>query len=199
MMRMMEPPELVYLENTEGNVQHRNASYNFVRSILFGFSGWDRYILTEDMTLKMFLEYIIAKHIPLSFFSFKIIHIGGGSNTVDLMTRNIDERFFPETEKVISILDGDQKNERHTRNVNDIFFIPFPSVEKELYIEYNDGMLSKLPDSWKGDVSKPDGKGLFHALKISKLYTPFQLFEHICAKHQTEMKSLIENLRQFLN
>jgi ABC-type dipeptide/oligopeptide/nickel transport system ATPase subunit len=199
MMRMMEPTELLYLENAAGIVQHRSASYNFVRSLLFGFSGWDRYILTEDMTLKMFLEHIIAKYIPLTFFSFKIIHIGGGSNTVDLMTRNVNERFFPETERVISVLDGDQKNERYTRDIADIFFIPFPSVEKEIFVEYNDGKLSKLPENWKGDISKADGKGLFHALKISKLYSPIQLFDHVCEKYKTEMESLVEDLRQFLN
>ncbi|WP_373377343.1 AAA family ATPase [Cupriavidus nantongensis] len=199
MMRMLEPPELLYVENTEGNVYHRNVSYNYIRSVLFGFSGWDRYILTEDLTLKSFLEYVIKKHIPDAFFTHKIIHIGGGSNTVNLMIRNERERFFPEAEKVISVLDGDQINERYAKNIKEILFIPFPSVEKEIYVEYNHGKLSKLPESWKGDVSKPDGKGLFHALKQAKLYSQSQLFEHVTQKYETEMKDFIGNLDKFLN
>lgn len=199
MMRMLEPEELLYVENDDGNVEHRNASYNYVRGRLFGFSGWDRYILTEDLMLKKFLEYIIKKYIPETFFTFKVIHIGAASNTVDLMKRNAYEHFFSETDKVLSILDGDQTNEKYVKNVKEVLFLPFASVEKEIFIEYAAEKLRQLPKHWKGDVSKPNGKGLFDALHKANLYSTTQLFEHLCVKYTTEIEKLINDIGSFLN
>ncbi|WRL07280.1 hypothetical protein RO494_03640, partial [Pseudomonas aeruginosa] len=42
------------------------------------------------------------------FFTYQIIHVGGGSNVVDLMRQNSTEGFFSTPENVISVLDGDQ-------------------------------------------------------------------------------------------
>jgi len=200
MMRMLEPEELLYIENPDGNVEHRNASYNYVRGRLFGFSGWDRYILTEDLVLKHFLEHIIAKYIPDTFYTFKVIHVGAAANTVDLMRRNATEHYFSETDKVLSILDGDQKNESYAKNVDEVLFIPFASVEKEVFVEYAAGKLKKLPNLWVGDISKPNGKGLFSALtKKAKLYSKIQLYDHLCSKYKSEIEALVKDIDKFLN
>lgn len=199
MMRMLEPEELLYVENGDGNIEHRNASYNYVRGRLFGFSGWDRYILTEDLMLKKFIEHIITKHIPDTFFTFKVIHVGAASNTVDLMRRNAYEHYFSETDKVLSILDGDQANEGYAKNVKEILFLPFASVEKEVFVEYAAGKLKQLPKNWKGNISKSDGKGLFLALHKAKLYSTTQLFEHLCLKYALEIKKLTNDIDGFLN
>jgi len=68
MMRTLQPDELFYMDqdSSTGIVKITNVSYNYVKSILFGFTGWDKYILTEDDVLKEFLEHIIqrfCKHI----------------------------------------------------------------------------------------------------------------------------------------
>lgn len=199
MMRMLEPEELLYFENDEGHIEHRNASYNYVRGRLFGFSGWDRYILTEDLMLKRFIDYIISKHILRTFYSFKVIHVGAASNTVDLMKRNVREHFFSETDKVLSVLDGDQVNERYVKNVKDILFLPFASVEKEIFVEYASGKLNQLPKHWKGDVRKPNGKGLFDALQKAGLYSTVQLFEHLCMKYAKDVDALVQNIDVYLN
>jgi len=199
MMRMLDPEELLYIENDDGNLEHRHASYNYVRGRLFGFSGWDRYILTEDLILKKFLEHIISRHIPDTFFTFKVIHVGAASNTVDLMKRNAKEHFFSETDKVLSVLDGDQINQKYLKNVKEVLFLPFASIEKEVFVEYSAGKLKKLPKGWKGDVSKQDGKGLFAALKKAKLYSVAQIFEHLCLKYTAETEKLIEDIDIFLN
>ncbi|KVV25294.1 hypothetical protein WK78_17605 [Burkholderia cepacia] len=199
MMRMLEPEELLYVENGDGNMEHRNASYNYVRGRLFGFSGWDRYILTEDLMLKKFLEHIITRYIPDTFFTFKVIHVGAAFNTVDLMKRNAYEHYFSETDKVLSILDGDQVNEGYAKNTKEILFLPFASVEKEVLAEYSAGKLKQLPSYWKGNVSKADGKGLFLALHKAKLYSTTQLFEHLCNKYTSEIQKLIDDIDGFLN
>jgi len=199
MMRTLEPEELVYVENDNGHIEHRNASYNYVRARLFGFLGWDRYILTEDLMAKKFIEYIIAKHVPNTFFSFKVIHVGSGQNTVDLMKRNAKERYFSETDKVITILDGDQINERHAKNAKDVLFLPFASVEKAVFSEYHAGNLKKLPVGWRGNVAKVDGKGLFDALQKAKIYSTTQLFDHLCHKFGIEITKLSSEIDCFLN
>jgi len=133
MMRMLEPDELYYMEGqADGSTVIENRSYAFIKSTLFGFKGWDKYILTEDDVLKDFLEYFIVKYCRPSFYQHKIIYVGGGTNTTDLMKRNASESFFSkDSSSVIVVLDGDQRDKSHSK-VENVTCIPFESVEKEL-------------------------------------------------------------------
>jgi ABC-type cobalamin/Fe3+-siderophores transport system ATPase subunit len=133
MMKKMEPEELFFMEmKSDGSLSIENRSYAFIKSTLFGFNGWDKYILTEDEVLKDFLDYLISKHCKASFFQHKIIYVGGGRNTTDLMQRNRDENFLTSaSENVIAILDGDQRNLSHGK-LSNVFCIPMESIEKEL-------------------------------------------------------------------
>ena len=103
------------MQEYEQEVKIESASYNYIKSLLFGFSGWDKYILTEDFVLQKFLDYIIKKYCFDVYYEYKIIYVGGGANVVDLMRRNSQEEFLSEPENVISVLDGDQKDFRHAR------------------------------------------------------------------------------------
>lgn len=133
MMRMLDPDELFYMERQDdGSLSIENRSYGFIRSTLFGFKGWEKYILTEDDVLKDFLENIISKHCKNSFYQHKIIYVGGGKNTTDLMQRNKVEKFLSSDAKnVIAVLDGDQRNLQHSKKDN-VYCIPVESIEKEL-------------------------------------------------------------------
>jgi ABC-type dipeptide/oligopeptide/nickel transport system ATPase subunit len=62
MMRTLDPRELYYMDTVGNEVQVRLTSYSYVKSVLYGFRGWDRYILTEDDVLKEFIEFIISKY-----------------------------------------------------------------------------------------------------------------------------------------
>ncbi|WP_080423220.1 AAA family ATPase [Burkholderia ubonensis] len=190
--------EILYLTNENGRIEYNEVTYNYVRSILFGFTGWDRYILTEDKILNEFIEHIIRKYIKRIFSSYTIVHVAGGTNTVDLMERNKSEKFFTEEATVICVLDGDQKGKRYVRGRGSILFAPFLSVEKDIFIEYQDGRLKRLPDGWKGDIGKEDGKGLFIALKRSGLYSQTELFEYLCEKYTKEIQSFVAQIEEFL-
>jgi ABC-type dipeptide/oligopeptide/nickel transport system ATPase subunit len=133
MMKMVPPASLFYMEaQDDGCTTIQNKSYAYIKSTLFGFKGWDRYILTEDQVLKDFLEHFISKRCKPSFYQLKIIFVGGGSNTTDLMERNKIEHIFTENPNaVITILDGDQRKRRNGK-IENVFFIPMESVEKEL-------------------------------------------------------------------
>lgn len=133
MMRMLDPSELFYMEERgDGSTVIEKKSYAFIKSTLFGFAGWDKYILTEDDVLKDFLEHLISKYCKPSFYKHKIIYVGGGTNTTDLMQRNKTENFFSKNpNSVIVVLDGDQRNRPHSKG-NNVYCIPMESVEKEL-------------------------------------------------------------------
>ncbi|MFC5478821.1 AAA family ATPase [Massilia suwonensis] len=133
MMRMLSSDELYYMATVgSGATTIEPRSYAYIKSTLFGFTGWDKYILTEDTVLKEFLDFFILKFCKPSFFQFKTIFVGGGTNTTSLMQRNATEKFFSkEAQDVIVVLDGDQRNKRHARDLN-VFCIPVESIEKEL-------------------------------------------------------------------
>ena len=156
LMRMLYDAELHYMENIGEVVKLRNASYNYVKSILFGFKGWDKYILTEDIMLENYLEDLIGQDDDLIFFEYKIIYIGGAGNVVDLMNRNSKEQFFSSLDNVISVLDGDK--EKEIKENDNVFFIPFESVEKQLFCHYKNNELStdvtftKEPGKSKGTI-----------------------------------------------
>lgn len=67
-MRTLKDGELFYMEESEGKVSVIPSSYNYIKSVLFGFKGWDRYILTEDAMLKSLLEYVLANYCSGLFF-----------------------------------------------------------------------------------------------------------------------------------
>ena len=131
MMRTLKNEELFYMDYdaTSGVTSIINVPYSYVKSILFGFTGWDRYILTEDDVLKEFIEYVILNYCGPLFYQYKIIFIGGSSNTTDLMLRNRDDQFFSRSENVICVLDGDQKEYRHGQ-LHGVYCMPLDSIEK---------------------------------------------------------------------
>lgn len=144
MMRTLDPSELLYMDHDEEGVATiTNVSYNYVKSILYGFRGWDKYILTEDDVLHDFIEYLIWRYCGDFFYTYKIIFIGGGTNTTDLLKRNSSENFFGDEESVIAILDGDQRHLRHSKGKNTCC-IPVDSVEKALLLDALSGGLQHV-------------------------------------------------------
>lgn len=146
-MRTMQEGELNYMYTQEGGIKTQLASYNFIKSVLFGFSGWDRYILTEDPMLEGFFKFLINAHNIPNFYSFQIIPIGGGDNVTQLLRKNLTDGFFGPRESVIAILDGDYVGTRNERQDN-TFCIPFASIEKKVFEDYQSGKyrLSKQLD-----------------------------------------------------
>jgi ABC-type oligopeptide transport system ATPase subunit len=132
MMRTVSDDLFCMEEKTDGSIAIEKRSYGFIKSTLFGFNGWEKYILTEDEVLKDFLTHLIDQHCARPFYQFKIIYVGGGTNTADLMQRNKIEKFFSdEYRNVVVVLDGDQKGTAHAKKEN-VYCIPMESVEKEL-------------------------------------------------------------------
>lgn len=193
-MRKLETSELFFVDENQGHISINPRSYSYAKARLFGFSGWDRYILTEDEVLLGFIEAIIRKYCTQTFFSYKLIFIGGGAQVIGLMKNNEREQFLSSPDKVIAILDGDQKNEKFA-NDPEVYMIPIDSVEKAIYKERDAD--SNFPFST--DKTTFTGHKDFHYyLQQKKIATQKQIFEYLMNRNDAALQSIVGVLRQFL-
>lgn len=194
LMRQLEPRELFYIDESNGHISITPTSYSYAKARLFGFSGWDRYILTEDEVLRGFIEALIARFCPKSFFRYKVIFIGGGTQVVSLMKHNEQEQFLASPEKVIAILDGDQKNEKCAQHPG-VHMIPLDSVEKAVYAD------SQMDTDFPFGTDRTDFTGPkdFHNyLQQKKIATQEQVFEYLISRNDEALQNIADVLRNFL-
>ncbi|WP_219094484.1 AAA family ATPase [Pseudomonas sp. UMAB-40] len=197
LMKTLNYGELFHLQEVDGVVSPYPVSYNFIKSLLFGFEGWDKYILTEDDVLQRFLEFIIARFCVGVFFKYKIIYIGGATNVVNLMCRNVVEEFLSSEKNVISVLDGDQIGQKHVVNFKNVHCIPLDSVEKKIYQDYRAGV-PELVDV-VGDLQVNDDKDMYKKLTGRKLMSEDQMFDYLCRVYHGELLQFSEVLKVFLD
>ncbi|MBD9633513.1 ATP-dependent nuclease [Pseudomonas sp. PDM19] len=195
LMRTLKGGELFYMRDDGGRVDIVPSSYNYIKSVLFGFKGWDKYILTEDAMLKSLLEYVLTNYCSGLFFSYQIIHVGGGSNVVDLMRQNSIEGFFSAPENVISVLDGDQAEFRHARRPN-VHCIPFLSVEKAIFEEYRAGRF--LPGV-ENDPRFDTPKNFCSAIGRDRHATEADIIKYLCDSFPAEVRGFAQILSNFLS
>lgn len=194
LMRKLETSELFYIEASHGHISISPTSYSYAKARLFGFAGWDKYILTEDEVLLGFIEAIIEKYCPQVFFRYKIIFIGGGAQVAGLMKHNEREQFLSAPEKVIAILDGDQRNEKFACYPG-VHTIPIESVEKAIYAD-------RLTD---GDFPFSTGRENFTGAKDFHSYlqqkgiaTQKQIFGYLIRKNEDALQTIGDVLHNFL-
>lgn len=207
-MKMMEDEELFYMEEIDNKILIKNKSYNYIKSLLFQFEGFDKCILTEDEMLQNYMEYILKDE--SIFHKFKIIYIGGAGNVIDIMDRNKIKFFFGESTDVISILDGDKKNISNYNERHDIDFLPFDSIEQELYLLYASGFLNyyikdiKKVKDVKFAKKTNKGKVLRKALIKNNYMSNLEIFNlvntNMTINHKKEkIDTFKEELLYFLN
>lgn len=201
LMKTLNNDELFYMEQVNGSITVESKSYNYIKGLLFGFHGWDKYILTEDEVLKNYLEYtIISLRFPV-FYKYKVIYIGGATQVVDLMKRNDSEHFLTEPDNVLSVLDGDQSGKGYVANKERVIFIPYESVEKDLYKFYQeiDPLIPRLENKIVFSKKHPE-KTLFNELTKprNKLMSEIQIFEFLDQKKQQEVADFKQKIAKFL-
>ncbi|MFF7063456.1 AAA family ATPase [Pseudomonas sp. NPDC008258] len=197
-MRTMDDGELHYMSCEDGTITTQPVSYNYVKSILFGFDGWDRYILTEDPALENFFKFLIITHKIPSFYTYQIIPVGGGDNVAQLLQKNIREGFFGPQENVLAILDGDYAGTRNGRK-NNTYCIPFLSIEKKIYEDYQNGdfiLPEPLIEPLRGD--KPEKK-FIKAIKRQFRISYEDLYSYLNEKYPEMTKEVCRVLEDFLN
>jgi len=193
MMRMLEPTELLLMESNDGVVTFTPAPYSYIKSVMFGFRGWDRYILTEDILLAGFIEHIIQHVGRPSFYQYKIIHVGGATQVVDLLNRNSTEHFLSTADHVIAILDGDQADRTHAQRAQ-VFCVPVENVEQALHAHYSEDYFPfKLP----AGMQYSGHKDLYHSLRREGV-SDSELYQFLCEQYREELRPLVAQLESFL-
>ena len=195
MIRMLEDGELYYFSLNCGQASIEPASFGYINSVLYGFRGWDRYILTEDDVLKEFLEFIISRYCADVFLTYLVIYVGGSGNVTNMLDQNTQEQFLAPSDRVIAVLDGDQRDYRRARHAN-TYCIPIDSVEKSLIVEYGK---PDFPHRLADDtVISGDPKKLFKELLRQQLMSRTRIYEFLCDQHSAEMERFSLTLRKLL-
>ncbi|MGM9517024.1 AAA family ATPase [Roseateles sp. DB2] len=191
LMQTLDAGELAYLERTPDGMLLAPMSFNSVKSVLFGFRGFDRYILTEDEVLKAFLEYVIRRYCPPAFFSYQIIYIGGADQVTDLMRRNRSAQFFGPEAHVISVLDGDQQRQDLPRNT---ICIPLKNVETALWEAYRQPDFEYAFDG--GNLL--NAKQLHRRIQRQGNLSSEEIHRMLCDLHDDAIREFSAHLTQFL-
>jgi hypothetical protein len=194
LMQTLEPGELYYLEHDEQAAKSTLVpmSFNGIKSLMFGFKGYDRYILTEDEVLKKLLEYTINRYCSPTFYSYQIICMGGQGQAKGLMKRNSHYKFLGPSKDVICVLDGDQAAQNQSPQV---YCIPLQNVEHALWHEYREPEFSYKFEG--GDQF--DAKKLYRKFTSqNKLLSPEEIFRLLCDRHENDMHRFAQTLAAFL-
>lgn len=195
MMRMLTPSELLYMDRREAGIELVPASYSYIKTLLFGFAGWDRYILTEDAVLHDFLEAIIQRYCAHVFYRYRVIYVGGGPQVADLLRRNEVEGFLSESENVIAILDGDLEGQAFANHPR-IYFLPIDSVEKALFQSYGE---NDFPYRYPCPRTFTSPKELFNALQSAEVMSRAQIHSYLLHRNDQALAQLAATLNGFLS
>lgn len=194
LMQTLEPGEIHYLNRNQltGAIKLSPMSFNGVKSLMFGFKGYDRYILTEDERLEQFLQYTINRYCSPTFYSYQVICAGGHGYVKALMSLNEQYKFYGPKENVICILDGDQSDQTQPKQV---FCLPIKNVENALWHLYQE---DDFPYRFEGgDALK--AKPLYGQLTNSqKLISSEEVCKLLCDRHDNAMRQFALTLSGFL-
>lgn len=193
LMQTLEPDELCYMERDDvaGITTLTPMSFNVVKSLLFQFKGFDRYILTEDDVLRQFLEHVIDRYCSPTFYSYQIISLGGQGQAKGLMNRNTQYGFLGPADDVICLLDGDQANQSQPGKV---FCIPLTNVEKALWDLYrSEDFAYKFEGGEQWHY-----KQLYRKIIQLKLLSREEIFKLLCDHHDADLQKFAQTLVAFL-
>ena len=194
LMRQLEASELFYIDDTQGVISITPRSYSYTKARLFGFAGWDKYILTEDEVLLGFIEAVIERYCLQIFFRYKIIFIGGAPQVVSLMKHNEREQFLSSPDNVIAILDGDQRDVKSVVHPG-VHMIPIESVEKAIYEESQ--VDCHFPFATGRDTFT-GAKDFYNYLQQQGIATQKQIFKYLMDRNQEALQEISGVLRNFL-
>lgn len=189
LMQTLHEGELLYLEAADDRSTLEERSFAFIKSLLFGFRGWDRYILVEDVSAKRVIQHLIDKHCLPTYYSYLIIEVGGVGQVVSLRQRNQALGFLAPTDAVIAILDGDQAETGHAREPS-THCMPLKTLEGAFEAVCDQpGFAPRLPDNVYARLpQKGRDKAIYKAYLRFRLLTEAEMIELACAPQANDMK-----------
>ncbi len=198
-MKMLESNELFYMDFNDGNCTIENKSYNYIKSLLYGFTDYDKYLLVEDDVLKDFIDFILSGE--KIFHKYIVLPIGGADNVVKLMEKNSEKEVFGKIENVKSVLDGDISSKTIYNSRGDILFLPFESIEKDLYsFNSSENFINFTQEEInKFNLQNVNAKTLYKVVIREEKKTQIEIFEFLKSKKTSQVDIFKSNLIDFLN
>lgn len=134
-IRRISPRDMFRVHNDSGCVSLENNNYpSYLIRDLSGCVSPDYLLLVEDKLSQIFVEKVLTRE---SFRISKLIHcvpVGGWRNVLSLQKELCSKRILGSYGKVISILDGDVKNDlSNSQKHYPCLFLPIGCLEKFLY------------------------------------------------------------------
>ncbi|MEM5499405.1 AAA family ATPase [Paraglaciecola mesophila] len=200
-MSTVDDDSLYYLEENEGQVTLEQRSFGYVKSDLYGFKGFDRYILTEDPVLEGFIEFIIIKYSITPFYQHKTIGVGGVNQLRMLVEKNDHEQIFTTPENIMAIADRDVISELSTGYDGGAKIFCSPVEDLELFIfNHRDTLLTEveLPTYQESTKSKKASKSYWKYLTVDKGIVANKLYELIVNNNQVEAQQFAGQIQSFL-
>ncbi len=198
-MKMLKSDELFYMDFNDGDCSIENKSYNYIKSLLYGFTDYDKYLLVEDDVLKDFIDFILSGE--KIFHKYIVLPIGGADNVVKLMEKNSEKEVFGKIENVKSVLDGDMSLKTAYTSRGDISFLPFESIEKDLYtfnsaenfVNFTQEEIKKF------NLQNINAKTLYKVVIREGKKTQIEIFEFLKSKKVDQVNDFKQKLLEFLN
>lgn len=200
-MNTVEDRGLYYLEEKSDVVSLESRSFGYIKSDLFGFKGFDRYILTEDEVLEGFIEYIIMYFSVCCYYQYTTIGVAGVNQLQAIVEKNDSDQIFSDSSDVLCIVDGDVFPTLTESYAGPTRVISSPVQDLESYIYLNRETI--LPEidlptyqesSNKKRASKTYWKWLINNKGISENY----LYQLIVDQEQDDARLLITEIKAFL-
>lgn len=195
LMQTMNEGELLYLESIGQQSMLKERSFAFVKSLMFGFKGFDRYFLVEDESARLVLQYLIDKHCAPVYYDYFIIEVGGAGQVISLLRRNRAHGFLASADAVLAILDGDQAGTGHA-NEPGTHCMPLWSLETAFETVCDQAKFTpRLPEGLQASLTGPGrSKALYKAYRRLRLLSDAEIIDRACAPQALELQSFANQM-----
>lgn len=200
-MRTIEDGGLYYLEDNSGSITLESRSFGYIKSDLYGFEGYERYILTEDDVLEGFIEYIIIAYSINPFYQHKTIGVAGVNQLKKIVEKNDRDKIFSDSRNVMAIVDGDTYQELIQGYNGKTKLLCSPVNDIEMYIYNNRNFLLPdvdLPSYTESANTKKASKSYWKYLIINMEININLLYRLITEHEPIKSQELGDKIREFL-
>lgn len=192
---------LYFLEENSGEITLEQRSFGYVKSALYGFEGYDRYILTEDPVLEGFIEYIINKFSITPYYQYKIIGVAGWNQLKLIIEKNDTDKIFTDSSNVRGIVDGDAYPQlsQSYRGPTRILSLFVEDIEKFIFLN-REGLLPEieLPPYQESEIIKKASKCYWKYLTNDKGMMRNDLYQLVIDSQNEKAEILVREIKDFL-
>lgn len=201
-MSTVEDEALYYLERTADGVLLEPRSFGYIKSDLYGFTGFDRYFLTEDTVLEGFIRFIVSAKSIVSFYRFAVIGVCGVNQLQKLAEKNDEIALFGDPRCVACVMDGDTHEEfvNSYNGAAQVIRSPFEDIEKYVFLN-RDELLPDIgkPTYKESDKVKAASKSYWKWLTIDNGISSDFIYSRVADSNPSESQKFSDLISEFLN